>query len=130
MTNLIQKLKTSDPAFVGTALALSIAPSAGKLAVTGAIGPSAEFFILFAWVPLAFTALSAIRGLKSGLVAFGVFAAAFAYVALRYPEDPMMNFQRQFIHEGTGPMMVAALVVCALQVSLLSARRPALRSER
>lgn len=78
-----------------------------KWALTGRLGVDFQFYFIFGWLPV----LSLLYGLRFGIkmvvATLLIYGVAAVLIYFNYPENPMLDFKRQILLDGTPVYAIA-----------------------
>ena len=99
MKALKLKIKQNDLFYSILYFAMALLPLIAKVIPAGSLGPTFQFYFILVWIPLYILTFSYLRGTSNYTHSASGLVLAYILALVNYPQDPLMDFQRQIVHE-------------------------------
>ena len=118
MKFFLEKIVLNDLNFIILTLSLVLLPVVCKLMINGLLGPSFNFYFFIIWIPTISITSATLRGWQESALTAILIVLAFLISFVIYPQNPLMDFRRQIVHQSYSLISIAVLISLVLQVSL------------
>jgi hypothetical protein len=116
MISIVDKIKKSDVVFSLLLFGFGILPYVLKIILTGAVGPTFDFYFIVFWLPIIAICMAVVRGWGSAGITTALILISFSIAILTYPSDPPMDFRRQFVYQIEPWIILAFLISWMFQI--------------
>lgn len=118
MASVLDKLRKSDLFFVFFFMLVVVAPVFLKMVLTGATGPTFRFYFFIVWIPVVTLLFAFLKGWQETSITGALLCIALLLSLASYPNDSLMDFRRQIVHQSYVYLITAAVTSVGLMIIL------------